>query len=147
MNRQISYLAINASFVLLVFGGLALSGMATSVHPVYLILLFALCSTFILDMTTFNDRYALLAIFSCIYFVYYGLLDLTTLLVSESGQPGESGILGESELVILVGGAFAQLGYRLACRSARATDSQAAYDWPEATLGLGGAGIWTIFTW
>jgi hypothetical protein len=147
MNRQTLYVAANASFVLLVLGGLVLSGMATSVHPVYLILLFALCSTFILDMTTFNDRYALLAIFSCIYFVYYGLLDLTTLLLGGSGQAGEPGILGESELVILAGGALAQLGYRLACRSARATDFRAARDWPEAMLVLGGAAIWTICTW
>jgi hypothetical protein len=146
MNRQTLYVAGNACFFLLVLGGLALSGASTAVHPLYLILLFALCSSPILQLRTYNDRYGLLVVFSCCYFMFYGLLDLVTLLTGQE-QPGESGILSEAELVILAGGAAAQIAYRIACHSPRAVTARPDYDWSERTLVFGGAALWTVCTW
>lgn len=147
VNRTTLYLTVNACFVALVLGASLLSVPSVPVHPVYLLLLFAVCSTPILEIRAFNDRYVLLALFSATYFVLYGLLDLTTLLFQAAEQPGADGLLAPEELVILIGGAIAQLAYRLACRSPLASGSRRDRDWSERTLVLAGASLWAICTW
>lgn len=139
------YAAANAAFAVLLAVGIAL-GSAESASPLYLVLLFGICSTPILNMRRFNDRYALLAIFSAVYFLLYGMLDLFKIYAAAEG--GETaGTLSATELVILVGGALTQLGYRLACRSERAGRFQITEDWPERTLVLGGCVLWCVATW
>src|SRR5271163_1368130 len=110
------YFLLNAAFVLLAAVGYAEGGFPDP-RLLYLILLFALCSTPIIDLDGLNGRYALLALFMLVYFVTFGVGDLTNLLTggdlpgSSPLQPS-SGLLDKAETVILVGGILFVLGYR-----------------------------------
>jgi hypothetical protein len=74
---RLYYLA-NAVFVLIVAAGALIS--PSSAHPLYLIVLFALCSSPLLDMRHLNDRFVLLVLFSVVFFQFYGTSDLLHLL-------------------------------------------------------------------
>src|ERR1700737_3497360 len=92
---------------------------ASGVHPVYLILLFALCSTPTIDLTVLNGPYALLGIFSLNYFLFYGALDLSHLMSVQAFAYGADSCMSASEGVILLGGGLVQIAYRFACRTMR----------------------------
>jgi hypothetical protein len=148
MNRSALYGSANACFGLLVLGGSILSDTAGSIHPAYLLLLFALCSAPILLLRDLNGRYALLGLFGFVYFVFYGALDLAHLLISPTAEPASAEFIGTDEWVILSGAVLAQLGYLLACRAARPGNSlEYARDWSEFSLVFGGALIWVLSTW
>jgi hypothetical protein len=150
MNRSTLYWAANLSFDLVVLGGSLASGGASGVHPLYLILLFALCSAPLLFARATNDRYGLLAVFGGVYFVFYGVLDSVQLLLSPQAAGATSdGVIGADELVILAGGAAAQLGYHLSCSWGRSRRRAGApvRDWPEHSLILWGTVIWAVSTW
>ena len=150
MNRSTLYWSANLCFDLAVLGGSIVSGDASGVHPVYLILLFALCSAPLLFARSTNDRYGLLTVFGGVYFVFFGVLDSVQLLLSpQAAAPASDGVIGADELVILAGGAAAQLGYHVACnwgRSRQRADATVR-DWPEASLILWGTVIWAVSTW
>ena len=143
MNRTSLYWSVNLGFLCVLGLGSAL-GSAGSVHLVYLVLLFAICATPILNVTAFNDRYALLALFSLIFFQFYGTLDVITLF---RGVGSVDGILSEAEAVILVGGAISQIGYRLMARRSSSETGRAIGDWPEHTLLFAGCAMWVIATY
>jgi len=150
MNRSALYWSANACFGLVALVGGAVAGTAGAVHPLYLILLFALCSTPILLIRSLNDRYGLLALFSFAYFVFYGLLDLTHLLFpSQSVEADTGGLISADELVILVGGVVAHLGYHVGCRlvSAGAPGESRIRDWSEQGLVVWGVVLWAVSTW
>ena len=139
------YVAANVAFAACVLAGLMISGPVA--HPLYLLLLFILCSSPILNIRQLNDEYVLLALFSLLYFFWFGYLDFLRLW---SGQPGTSvsgGIMDAAEALILLGGALAQIAYRLACRAARPTGSAPIRDWPERTLSFIGLTLWIGSTW
>jgi hypothetical protein len=113
----------------------------------HLVLLFALCSSFVIDLDGLNGRYALLAVFLLIYFLYYGVQDLTDL---GTGRPAPSsdGLFSLAEALIEVGGVLLVLAYRatlvLAYRVAPARRSAA--DWsPRMTL-IVGTVLWLVGT-
>src|ERR1039457_2240372 len=147
MTRSHLYIAANLGFITLVGIGLV-RGSGSGVHALYLILLFLLCSSPILSINRLNDRYALLAVFSATYFVYYGALDFLHLLSGAlAPAPVSADILAPDELVILVGGLLAQIGYHIACRASNVQQHAALKDWPERTLVWAGTALWVISTW
>lgn len=152
MKRPISYVVLNLLFAAGVVVATVVRPEA-GIHPLYLVLLFLLCSSPLLDMTHWNDRYVLLAVFSGFYFVLYGLLDTVHLILStvtpvpvSAGVGGDS-LLSQTELLILVGSFLTQLGYRLACRvPADKLPSAPDRDWPENSLVVFGCLLWAITT-
>src|SRR6202044_918717 len=134
MTRSHLYFAANLAVVALVGIGV-LSGSESGVHPLYLILLFLLCSSPILSLHRLNDRYALLAVYSAMYFIFYGALDFLHLLAGAlAPATASTALLAPDELVILVGCLLAQVGYRIACRTNNVQQGPALKDWPERTL-------------
>jgi hypothetical protein len=139
------YVAANAAFATCVLAGLMVRGPV--VHPLYLLLLFALCSSPILNVRQLNDEYVLLGLFSLLYFFWYGFLDFLHLLSGQIGSSDSGGILDAAEVVILFGGALVQISYRFACRAARPASSALVRDWPEGTLTFIGLTLWVGSTW
>lgn len=144
MNRTTLYAGANIAFLATVGAGL-MFGQTSGVHPLYLILLFALCSTPLLHIQRLNDRYALLLLFSMVYFHYFGTLDLITLF---QGTPDAhtQGVISKPELVILLGGFISQLAYRLMLQKDDAKPKPPT-DWPEFTLLIFGCALWCVATW
>jgi len=146
LNRTGLYVALN-----ILVAGAAITGSGLHpglAHPAYVILLFALCSTPILEAHTVNGPYSLLILWSCDYFLMYGALDLKHLVLGSDGPyRAPDGIVTSAEAVILIGAALVQLAYRLACRSAQRRPSPIApRDWPEHALVLVGILMWAVST-
>src|SRR5580704_10161966 len=101
MSRVQLYLAANVAFVVCVLGGLMVNGPVA--HPLYLVLLFAMCSSPILNVGKLNDQYVLLVLFSAWYFMWYGFLDFGHLLSGQEDpkDPNISdGILDRTEALV-----------------------------------------------
>jgi hypothetical protein len=151
MNRLALYLLSNALVVLAALIG---SGVHKGVaDPIYVIILFAICSTPILEVKTVNGPYSLLVLWSFDYFIMYGALDLRNLVLGVNGIPVEAdGLLTAPELVILVGGIFAQASYRFVCNrtSSLAPKASLPKDWSEFALVSVGIIMWIVasrMTW
>lgn len=144
MSRATIYWLVNAAFAVLIGIG-ALLNSASGVHPLYLMLLFALCGTPIFNVRRLNDRYILLVLFSAVYFQFYGVVDLLSLFKATSGAISSDNLISETELLILIGGALVQIAYRMACKSGN--DDTPPKDWSEQTLVLFGMLIWSVATW
>src|ERR1700712_2242825 len=88
-NRFALYAGTNILFLFIVGIAYALGG---STHPriLYLMLVFALCSTPIIFLDTLNGRYALLGCFLCAYFLMFGVGDLAALLSGVSTEMASS---------------------------------------------------------
>jgi len=140
------YGMLNLGFICYVATAASIGG-SPNPRTLYLVLLFALCSTPLLLMKRPNDRFSLYTIFLGMYFVSYGVLDLTSLLQASSSEPG-SAALAPGELVILCGGAAFALGYR--ALAARQVEPALAADWPMSRLVIVGMALWlagTYATW
>ncbi len=151
MSRSNWYVLANAAFCALVVVG-AMIGSAPQVHPLYLVLLFALCSTPILNLRQMNDRYALLALYLSIYFVFYGVGDVIGLFGFDAGTLGAAnspfeGPISKPEWVILLGCACAQIAYRSVCNERTRPSRGSEKDWPESTLLWVGLALWTSCTY
>lgn len=135
MSRIAWFIFLNVLFPVTV-ATVGLSGSMHGVHPLYLILLFAICTTFIIDTRRWNDRNALLAVFSVVYFQFYGIIDLETLFGLHQEAPAliNGPVLSQTELMVLIGGALVQVAYRLVCQTWDASHRADPEDWPEATL-------------
>jgi hypothetical protein len=144
-NRFTLYLLANLLFSGLVATAFAMNT-ASGVHPAYLIILFALCSTPVIDITVLNGPYALLGIFSLNYLLFYGALDLSHLMSAQAFAYGADSFMSRTEWVILLGGVLAQIGYRLACRTMGKFNPTVPKDWPELTLIVGGVALWSVCT-
>ena len=118
-------------------------------HPVYVVLLFGLCSLPVLQASAVNGRYALLALWSAFYFVMYGALDLRNLVLgSEFGNFASDGVFDPAECVILAGAAAFQVGYQAVCRlAARRGRLSAPKNWSETMLVLFGIALWCVSSW
>jgi hypothetical protein len=143
MNRPKIYVLANAAFLLCIAMGSVLGRGA--VHPLYLILLFALCTSPVLSITRLNDRYALLGIFSFLWFLWYGNLDLIRLWSAPATAP-DGRLIDRAEVLILAGGVMVHIAYRLTCRTTLRPANHAR-DWSELALMLAGAVVWLASTW
>jgi hypothetical protein len=114
---------------------------------IYVCLLFGLCSAPLLFMKRINDRYALLALFTLLYFLFFGALDLQTLLIgAEFVRPHED-FLSTPELAILTGIAAVLLFYQAGVALGDPGERQsAAAEWPSITLPLVGISVWLAGT-
>jgi hypothetical protein len=145
------YFLLNVGFAMLVGVGYA-SGAFPNPRLLHLILLFALCSHFVVDLDGLNGRYALLALFMLIYFISYGVGDVSNLFAggdvgaSSSGALGAS-LLSKTESVVLVGGIMLVLGYRLAVlMQQQSSPNLPAKDWPKGTILFVGPILWGVGT-
>jgi hypothetical protein len=151
INRIPLYLFFNLGFALLAGIGCAAGGFPDP-RLLYLILLFALCSTSAIDLDGLNGRYALLALFMLVYFVTFGVGDLSNLLMggnfpdSSSFRP-TSDLLDGAEALILVGGIMLVLGYRTAVFMMDARRStRSPRDWSKRELLMVGLIFWVLGT-
>jgi hypothetical protein len=145
------YLFINVGFALFAGIGCAVGGFPNP-RFVYLILLFALCSTSVIDLDGLNGRYALLALFMVVYFVSFGVSDLTNLmtggeLLAYSSVIPASGMLDGAETLILVGGIMLILGYRAAVIMVDVRRPiRTMRDWSKPVLLVVGLLLWAFGT-
>jgi hypothetical protein len=147
MTRLRLYVIGNMGFSTMVGLGM-LRGLRGDVNPLYLVLLFLLCSSPALLMKRLNDRYAPLAAFAAVYFIYFGALDVLNLLTGDPKRgPATGGVVSPAELAILAGCLLAQIGYLVGCRRYEARRLSALRDWPEPALVFVGAALWMISTW
>jgi hypothetical protein len=135
--RIILYAALNTAFVLAV---LLLASIGGSANPriAYLILLFAVCSTPIIDVDGLNGKFVLPSLYLVFYFVSFGFLDLVNLAKGVSSEAAPS-IFSATEGVLLAGSIMMTIGYRTATVWGRRTPQPSlARDWSINTiLGIG----------
>lgn len=152
VNRPALYVFTNVLLAAVVVIG---SGVhSTGQHPLYVILLFAICSTPIFEKTAVNGPYALLYLFSLDYFLMFGALEVRNYVLglrdvasSLSADQGSGGVLDTAELVILLGGVAVQISYRAACRAfLKPGLSVSPKDWSEQTLVVAGIALWIVCT-
>lgn len=150
LRRFTVYAGMNVAFFLLVGTALA-CGNAQDPRIPYLVLLFALCSSTVIDLDGLNGRYALLGIFLIAYFVMFGLADLSALIVEpvhsvDGSQAGQT--ISRTESVVLVGALLAILAYRsavLVC--SLAPQSPLKQNWSKASVMAVGLMMWLIGTY
>lgn len=144
-NRIGLYFGINLLFVGLLAVGYAIGG-AQNPRIFYLVLLFALCSTSAIDLDGYNARYALLAIFLGMYFVYFGVQDVSNLFDGISSD-SFTGAVSPGEAVILIGGLMLVIGYRVAVGILRPVGQVSqSFDWSMRSTLLVGIGLWLLGT-
>src|ERR1700730_9234276 len=146
-NRFSLYVLLNVAFALLLGVVYAVGGLPNP-RLLFFALLFGLCSTSVIDLDGLNGRHALLALFMFVYFVSFGVGDLSNLLTgsdvpgSSSLQPS-SDLLNKAEAVILAGGIFLVLGYRMAVVMVNANRStRGPRDWLKAMILTVGLVFW-----
>jgi hypothetical protein len=151
-NRLSLYVMLNLAFALLLGICYAANGLPDP-RLLYLILLFGLCSAPLIDTDKINGRFSLLAMFMLVYFVSYGVRDLSDLLLgsklaAETRPAGSREILTKTEIVILLGGVMLVLGYRLALVAAGAArPARFARDWSKGAILVVGTSFWAIGTY
>ena len=146
-HRVTGYLLVNAALLI------AVVIMATLDHAplgraAYVVAMIALCSAPLLLLETINGRFALLAIFMLLYFCFFGLLDLLTLLFGGLFPPVAAlDFMSTAEIGILIGGVAAVAGYAVGAtlgRTSRTADP--ATDWPRRTVLVMGMLLWSVGT-
>jgi hypothetical protein len=143
------YGAMNVAFALLLGIGSATSNSAAP-HFIYLSLLFALCSSFVIDIDRLNGRHALLALYLLVYFVSYGALDVARLFSEEAAPLAQSdgALVSKTEAVILVGGFALAAGYRLMLYIANTDRTRRVpRDWSVRSILIAGPVLWGIGTY
>jgi len=145
MNRKVLYALVNLAFIVL----MAVFAASNDTVPfIYLVALFALCSSALLVARPFNGPYSILCLLLFIFFVFYGLQDVSAVLNGKLFLTG-GGLPTAPETVILVGGVLGVLGYLIAARLFRPTQqpTQQVRDWPENTVIIVGIALWALGSW
>src|SRR5579863_110244 len=144
MTRPLLYILVNVLVAVAAVVGFAVHKDAA--HPIYVMLLFAICSAPIIEAKTVNGAYSLLILWSFDYFLMYGALDLRNLLFGLDGIAVEAdGLLSPTELVILLGGVLVQIAYRVACGAAsKSRPTAPPRNWSEFTLVAVGIVLWVV---
>jgi hypothetical protein len=136
------YVGAVMMFALLV-GIVAASGTNADPRILYLITLFALCSSPILFLETLNGRHAILCAFLAIYFFFYGAMDLTD-LASNVRRSASAPVFTAGELAILAGVASAIVGYGLALALGKRRVVRQGRDWSIGTVVSVGLALWAL---
>lgn len=142
MNKTKIYWLVNAIFCSIVAIGVSTSTPLV-VHPLYLVLLFALCTTPILNCQKLNDEYGLLVLFSAMYFHFFGTLDSVNLFTPHLDSTSIEGLIDKTEIFILLGGLVFHITYRILCK-ALTEERIKNNDWDEATLLKFGIPLWVV---
>lgn len=140
------WLLINVSFMLAVSVA-AVVGKSESPRVVYLVLLFALCSSSLLGSGALNGRNAILIACGGFFFIFYGLADVLRLFPAlELAPPYQSmPLVSLPEVAILVGVALISVGYRLiAGFGGSKARPLAANEWPHGTAVALGLALWIV---
>ena len=144
-QRGLLYALLNGVFTLIVVTA-SMAGPAASPRSLYLCLLMALSSMPLLWLREINGRYSLLCAFFVAYLFFYGSADLVSLF---NGIPASTsqGVISSAELGVLLGGAMAILGYRLAlAQRAQRLPTDAPRDWPMSLIVAAGLATWVLGT-
>jgi hypothetical protein len=144
--RAALYPILNVAILLASVVGAALHDIPFGV-VIYVCALSALCSAPLLFLKRLNDRYALLALFMSQYFLFFGALDLQTLLLGTEVVNSRSDLLSSPELAILAGAAAILLFYQLGVALGNPGERQApTKEWPLRTLLVVGTTVWLLGT-
>lgn len=139
--RSRIYVGVNAAVLFVCCVG-TMTGGGSFGTAAYVSSLFAVCSAPVLFLDAFNGRYSLLAIFTGLYFVFFGQLDLMSLLFGESGATG-TGFLSEAECALVCGAVMVVIGYRAGVAfGTRKISGQAPPDWPGGSMLAVGSLMW-----
>lgn len=142
-HRVALYLLLNFGFIVAVCSIAAIGG-SPNPRLMHLILLFALCCSSVIDLDGLNGRYALLAIFLAVYFVSFGVGDLTDILKGQSSVISGSAF-SSTEAVILVGGIMLAIGYRTTVTLVSAKPRNAIpRDWSLPSIIVVGLAMWAV---
>jgi hypothetical protein len=149
-HRAALYPVLNLGVVLAASVGALMQGTEFGL-VVYVCLLFAICTTPILLLRRFNDRYALLGIFMALYFLQFGALDLQHLLLGADVPIVRPNLLSSPELAVLFGGGLMLVGYLGGValgigNGGERSIPQAAAEWPKETILLLGLCVWIAGT-
>jgi hypothetical protein len=139
------FVAANVGVLLLMGIGIGLSA-PSDPRILYVMLLTLLCSSPILKLDRANGEYFLLAVYSLVFFNFFAVADLMSILVGRTPET-EGGVLTPSECVILAALSAAILGYHAAAkwRNAQITTA-AATDWPFRSALTVGIVFWLLGT-
>ncbi|MEP7244946.1 MAG: hypothetical protein ABI885_14875 [Gammaproteobacteria bacterium] len=147
--RAIAYLLLNVVLLLAV----VLSAVAQNAPPgltLYVCGLLVLCTAPIVFLDSINGRYALLAIFMGLYFLFFGMVDLLSLWFSDGFPAGQPGSMSAAEEGILLGAALALGGYLLGAKlggdAPRTGTTDITTDWPRTTILMVGLALWICGT-
>jgi hypothetical protein len=150
-HRAALYPVLNLGVLIAALGGSVVHDAEFGL-VVYVSVLFAICSTPVLLLRSFNDRYALLGIFMALYFLQFGALDLQHLLFGVDVPVLRQSFLTPAEVAILVGGALVLGGYlggvelgRYGASVDRNTVRPPA-EWSAQTMLLLGLIVWLVGT-
>jgi hypothetical protein len=134
-NRGKLYPLFNAGMFLAVLGGMMVHGAEPGV-VVYVLALIALCSTPLIFLRHWNDRYALFAVFMAMYFLFFGALDLSTIVLGSDLPPvARPAFITPAERAILLGALLVVVGYLAGVRlGARNGPAAAPAEWSTGML-------------
>ncbi len=139
------YGTANVVFMMLASWGYTLADVSIG-RPLYLAVLFALCSAPILVLKAYNDRYALLGIFMAEYFILFGMQDFLSLFSGGVAPPANAAFLSETECLIIAAAVATLLGYLTAAGRSRTSPGTHAMDWPAKTILTVGLGLTALGT-
>lgn len=144
--RGTLYPLFNVGMLLAVLGGMVFHG-AELGAAVYVVVLIAICSTPMLFMRGLNDRYALLGVFMALYFLFFGALDLSTLLMGSEIPEKRENFMSSAEIAILLGGLLVFAGYMTGLRlGAREGSGAPPAEWPDGIMLFLGLTLWLAGT-
>jgi hypothetical protein len=145
------YVVLNVAFALFVGVAYAIGGLPNP-RILYLCLLFALCSNPVIDFDALNGRFALLGLFMFVYFVSFGVGDVSNLLtdVDPASLPSSQRVspgISKPEAVALIGGVMWVLGYRIALFVFNTNRfDRSPRDWSKSAVLIVGPLLWSIGT-
>jgi hypothetical protein len=137
--RWPAYIAVNIGVLMAIGVGAAISPQSNP-PVVYLLLITALCSSPILKLQQLNGGYFVLAVYLAVFYNYFAVYDLMSLLVGRT-HAAETMFLSGSEILILAAATCVSLGYHLVARRFKRSAAAPA-DWPLGTLVAVGLAFW-----
>jgi hypothetical protein len=143
--RLFVYVGSNVAVIVLLGSAIALFS-EVNARLVYVVLLWAMCSSPILWLDRLNGAYFLLIVYTMVYFVFFGLGDGMSMLLGEAAS-AEQGVLTPAEAVILASLLGLIAAYRLMASSTRpASSASGTRDWSFAAMLRVGALFWLVGT-
>lgn len=139
------YALLNVLFAVAVFTLTSIGG-GSNPRSMYLIVLFTVCSTPIIDLDQLNGRFFLSSLYLAFYFFSFGFLDFNYLAKGISSELAPS-LFSATEMAIVAGAIMVVLGSRaMTSVERRRPASAVSLDWPMKTVLTVGVPLWAITT-